>query len=216
MISVVIVDDQPLMRGGFRALVDAEDDMSVVGEASDGNEGVDLIRGASPDVALMDIEMPGATGLQALDALTAEELENTKVIVLSNYSMDKYVYDALRAGAAGYLVKTTEPEALLHAVRSVSAGDMLLSPAVAEKLVGEYLSRPPLKRDGDALTDRETEVVALVARGMGNDAIGRRLYISSATVKTHVHRAMVKLGVKERAGLVIHAYETGLVRPRGA
>ncbi|THV27070.1 response regulator [Glycomyces paridis] len=218
MIRVLLADDQPLMRGGFRALIDAEDDMTVVAEAADGPTAVRLAAQHHPDVALLDVEMPGGDGITAVRAIAADDrLTALRVVMLTNYSFDAYVFDALRAGAAGYLVKDTEPEELLRCVRAAAAGETLLSPQIAAKLVAEYVAHPPTRLAGqiDGLTTRETEIVALVARGLTNGEIADRLYISPATAKTHVHRAMMKLAVRDRAGLVVFAYESGLVQPKG-
>ncbi|THV41609.1 response regulator [Glycomyces buryatensis] len=217
MIRVLLADDQPLMRGGFRALIEAEDDMTVVGEAADGPAAVALAAETRPDVALLDVEMPGGDGITAVRQIAADpDLAELRVVMLTNYSFDSYVFDALRAGAAGYLVKDTEPEELLRCVRAAAAGEMLLSPAIASKLVAEYVAHPPARLAGkiEALTGRETEIVALVARGLSNGEIAERLFISPATAKTHVHRAMMKLQVRDRAGLVVFAYESGLVQPK--
>ncbi|HEU5127281.1 MAG TPA: response regulator transcription factor [Glycomyces sp.] len=217
MIRVLLADDQPLMRGGFRALIDAEDDMTVVAEAADGPAAVALALSRRPDVALLDVEMPGGDGIEAVREIAGRaELSELRVVMLTNYSFDAYVFDALRAGAAGYLVKDTEPEELLRCVRAAAAGETLLSPAIAAKLVAEYVAHPPARLAGkiEGLTGRETEIVALVARGLTNAEIAERLFISPATAKTHVHRAMMKLAVRDRAGLVVFAYESGLVQPK--
>ncbi|WP_100445132.1 response regulator [Glycomyces xiaoerkulensis] len=219
MIRVLLADDQPLMRGGFRALIDAEDDMTVVAEAADGPAAVELALAHRPEVALIDVEMPGGDGIEAVRAVAERrELAGLRVVMLTNYSFDSYVFDALRAGAAGYLVKDTEPGELLRCVRAAAAGETLLSPAIASKLVAEYVAHPPARLAGrvEGLTERESEIVALVARGLSNGEIAERLYISPATAKTHVHRAMMKLAVRDRAGLVVFAYESGLVQPKGA
>jgi DNA-binding NarL/FixJ family response regulator len=219
VIRVLLADDQPLMRGGFRALIDAEDDMTVVAEAADGPTAVRLAAQVRPDVALLDVEMPGGDGIGAVRAIAADaSLDDLRVVMLTNYSFDAYVFDALRAGAAGYLVKDTEPEELLRCVRAAAAGETLLSPQIAAKLVAEYVAHPPARLAGrvEGLTSRETEIVALVARGLTNGEIAERLFISPATAKTHVHRAMMKLAVRDRAGLVVFAYESGLVQPKGS
>lgn len=217
MIRVLLADDQPLMRGGFRALIDAEDDMEVVAEAADGPSAVALALEHRPEVALLDVEMPGGDGIAAVRAIAERPpLAALRVVMLTNYSFDAYVFDALRAGAAGYLVKDTEPEELLRCVRAAAAGETLLSPSIAAKLVAEYVAHPPARLAGkvECLTVRESEIVALVARGLTNGEIAERLFISPATAKTHVHRAMMKLRVRDRAGLVVFAYESGLVRPK--
>jgi len=219
VITVVLADDQALLRAGIRALLDAEDDIEVVGEAATGDEAVRLVREHRPDVVLMDIRMPGSDGLAATRAITAApELAGTKVVVLTTFDLDEYVFEAVRIGASGFLVKDTEPAELLRGVRAVAAGDALLSPGVTRRLIGEFATRsrptaaPAASRLGE-LTEREREVVALVGEGLSNDEIAQRLYLSPATAKTHVSRAMVKLHVRDRAQLVVLAYESGLVRP---
>ncbi|MFE0460962.1 response regulator [Kitasatospora sp. NPDC058965] len=219
MIRVLLADDQALVRAGFRALLDAQADIEVVGEAGDGEAAVRLTAELRPDVVLMDIRMPVLDGLAATRQVTGrQELAAVKVVVLTTFELDEYVFEALRGGAAGFLVKDTEPADLLRAVRVVAAGDALLSPGVTRRLIGEFAARskapapaagPPLA----ALTDREREVVALVGLGLSNEEIARRLVVSPLTAKTHVSRAMVKLGARDRAQLVVLAYESGLVRP---
>ncbi len=219
MIGVVLADDQALLRAGLRALLDAEPDISVLGEAADGHEALELVRTLRPDVVLMDIRMPGMDGLVATRVIASEpELADTKVVVLTTFDLDEYVFEAIRSGASGFLVKDTEPTELLRAVRAVAGGDALLSPGVTRRLIGEFASR---SRPGGAraaeqmgvLTEREREVVTLVGEGLSNDEIADRLVVSPATAKTHVSRAMVKLRVRDRAHLVVLAYESGLVRP---
>jgi DNA-binding NarL/FixJ family response regulator len=216
MISVVIADDQALVRAGFRSLLDAQQDINVVGEAANGKEAVQLALEKRPDVILMDIRMPVVDGLVATRRIVEDErLENVKVVILTTFDLDEYVFEAIRAGANGFLVKDTEPVELLRAVRAVVAGDALLSPGVTRRLIEEFASRakdPTGLPDLAALTDREREVVALVAGGLNNDEIAKRLIMSAATAKTHVSRAMIKLGARDRAQLVVFAYETGLVR----
>ena len=219
MIRVVLADDQALLRAGIRALLDAEDDIEVGGEASNGREAIELVRSTGPDVVLMDIRMPGTDGLEATRVIAAEPaLAETKVVVLTTFDLDEYVFEAVRIGASGFLVKDTEPAELLRGVRAVAAGDALLSPGVTKRLIGEFATRsrptptPAAARLG-GLTDREREVVALVGEGLSNDEIAKRLFLSPATAKTHVSRAMVKLHVRDRAQLVVLAYESGLVRP---
>jgi len=218
VITVVIADDQALVRGGFRALLDAQADISVVGEAGDGEEAVRLALDLHPDVVLMDIRMPGVDGLAATKRILDEpRLAGVKVVILSTFDLDEYVFEAIRVGANGFLVKDTEPAELLRAVRAVVAGDALLSPSVTRRLIEEFATRAkePVDLPGaPMLTDREREVVALVGEGLSNEEIGHRLVMSAATAKTHVSRAMIKLGVRDRAQLVVFAYETGLVRPR--
>ncbi|HEX6132136.1 MAG TPA: response regulator transcription factor [Actinomycetota bacterium] len=218
MIHVLLADDQALVRAGFRALVDAQDDLEVVGEAADGEEAVRLAAELRPDVVLMDIRMPGVDGLEATRRIAADEdLAGTRVVILTTFDLDEYVFEAIRVGASGFLLKDTEPPELLQAVRVVAAGEALLSPAVTRRLIEEFAarSRQPLAGDAalDALTDREREVMALAAEGLSNEEIAARLFVSPATAKTHVSRAMVKLGARDRAQLVVMAYEAGLIRP---
>jgi len=218
-ISVVIADDQALVRAGFRALLDAQADITVVAEATDGEEALRLAVEHRPDVVLMDIRMPGADGLVATRRIAGDaRLEGVRVVILTTFDLDEYVFEAVRAGASGFLVKDTEPEELLRAVRAVVDGDALLSPRVTRRLIGEFAtrSRPSAGRAAERLaplTEREREVVALVGEGLSNDEIADRLVVSPATAKTHVSRAMVKLQVRDRAHLVVLAYESGLVRP---
>jgi DNA-binding NarL/FixJ family response regulator len=218
VIRVLLADDQSLIRGGFRALLDAEDDIEVVGEAAHGDEAVALAAEHVPDVALMDVQMPILDGIEATRRIAAEpRLAAVHVVILTNYGFDEHVFNALRAGASGFLVKDIEPADLLHAVRVAARGDALLAPAITRKLISEYVSRPPDRQVADAieeLTNREREVVALVARGLSNDDIAARLVISPTTAKTHVSRAMTKLHARDRAQLVVLAYESGLVAPR--
>ncbi|NIJ13781.1 DNA-binding NarL/FixJ family response regulator [Saccharomonospora amisosensis] len=218
MIRVVLVDDQALIRGGFRALLDAEDGIEVVGEAADGRAGFDLVTATLPDVALVDIQMPVLDGIELTRLIAADErLDGVHVVILTNYGFDEYVFNALRAGAGGFLVKDIDPDDLLHAVRVAARGDSLLAPSVTRRLISEFVSRPPSgssARTLDVLTNREREVVALVARGLSNVEIAEHMVISPTTAKTHVSRAMVKLHARDRAQLVVLAYESGLVTPR--
>src|SRR5580693_1094360 len=217
MIRVLIADDQTLGRAGFTALLDARDDIEVVGAAADGAGAVDLARKLRPDVILMDIRMPGLDGLEATRQIAADpELADVHIVILTTFGLDEYLFDALRFGASGFLVKDTEPADLATAVRVVAHGDSLISPSMTRKLVAEFASRakePHPAAELDAITQREREVMTLVADGLTNDEIARKLYMSPATVRTHVSRAMTKLGVRDRAQLVVLAYETGLVRP---
>jgi DNA-binding NarL/FixJ family response regulator len=214
---VLLVDDQHLVRAGFRALVDAQADLTVVGEAVDGPSAVAQCRALRPDVVLMDIRMPGGDGLQATAQIAADPaLDSVRVLVLTTFGLDEYVFEALRSGASGFLVKDTEPAELLTGIRVVAAGDALLSPRLVRRLIEEYAQRakePADDRAVDLLTEREREVVTLAGTGLSNDEIAARLVVSPATAKTHVSRAMIKLGIRDRAGLVVFAYETGLVRP---
>jgi DNA-binding NarL/FixJ family response regulator len=217
MIRVLLADDQALVRAGFRALLDAQTDIEVVGEAANGADAVRLALDTTPDVVLMDIRMPVLDGLEATRRIAAEPgCAAVRVVILTTFELDEYVFEALRVGASGFLVKDTEPVDLLRGVRAVAAGDGLLSPSVTRRLIAEFASRsraPVAPAALDALTDREREVMALVAEGLSNEDIGGRLFVSPATAKTHVSRAMVKLGARDRAQLVVYAYEAGLVRP---
>ncbi|GAA2631847.1 response regulator transcription factor [Dactylosporangium fulvum] len=217
MIRVLLADDQALVRAGFRALLDAQSDIEVVGEAADGAEAVRLAVQTRPDVVLMDIRMPVLDGLEATRQIAADSrLADVRIVILTTFDLDEYVFEALRVGASGFLVKDTEPVDLLRGVRAVAAGDALLSPGVTRRLIEEFAShsRAPLAPMSlDALTDREREVMALVGAGLSNEDIASRLFVSPATAKTHVSRAMIKLGARDRAQLVVFAYEAGLVRP---
>jgi DNA-binding NarL/FixJ family response regulator len=217
VIRVLLADDQALVRAGFKVLVGIASDIEVVGEAADGATAVTLARSLDADVVLMDIRMPGTDGIEATRQIVADPaLSGVRVIILTTYEADEYVFDAIRAGASGFLVKDIEPEDLVSAIRVVARGDALLSPSVTRRLIASIAGRGPAQQvDASALsvlTDREREVLALVAAGMSNDEIAKTLYMSPLTAKTHVSRSMVKLGARDRAQLVITAYETGLVR----
>ena len=220
MIRVVLGDDQPLIRTGIRALLDAEDDIVVVAEGANGREGVALAREHLPDIVLMDVQMPEVDGIEATRRIADDErLADVHVVVLTNYGLDEYVFNSLRAGASGFVVKDTEPADLLQALRVTMRGDALLSPAVTRRLISEFVARPAevfASADLDLLTNREREVVALVAHGLSNDEIAERMVLSPLTAKTHVSRAMTKLGARDRAQLVVFAYQSGLVAARTA
>ncbi|MCX5561850.1 response regulator transcription factor [Streptomyces sp. NBC_00038] len=220
MIRIALVDDQALMRAGFRALLEAEDGIEVVGEAADGEQGVALVRALIPDIALVDVQMPVMTGIEATRRIAADpELSGVRVIILTNYGLDAYVFEALRAGASGFLLKDTEPADLLQAIEVVARGEALLSPSVTRTLIGEFVARPPDRATApglESLTRREREVTALAARGLTNEEIAAHMVISPFTAKTHVSRAMTKLGARDRAQLVVFAYESGLVAARGS
>ncbi|MEU4237594.1 response regulator transcription factor [Actinoplanes sp. NPDC026619] len=218
MINVLLVDDQALMRAGFRALLDAEDDLTVVGEAADGGAAVVLARRLRPDVVLMDVQMPGLDGIEATRRIAADPgLDGVRVLILTNFGLDSYVFAALRAGASGFLLKDADPADLLQAIAVVARGDALLAPSVTRTLISEFVTGPPPADPAagrDALTAREQELVQLVARGLSNDELAGRMVISPLTVKTHINRAMAKLHCRDRAQLVVWAYESGLVAPR--
>jgi DNA-binding NarL/FixJ family response regulator len=219
-IRVVIADDQTLVRAGFRVLVDSAPDLTVVGEATTGREAVRLAEATRPDVVLMDIRMPDLDGLAATRLISADpDLAATRILILTTFESDEYVVEALRAGASGFLLKDAEPVELLEAIRVVAQGEALLAPRVTRRLIGAFLAsaaRQPEPRPSprlDPLTDREREVLTLIGNGMNNAEIAAALFVSAATAKTHVSRIMAKLGARDRARLVVFAYETGLVTP---
>lgn len=217
MIRVVLADDQALVRGGFRSLLDARDDIEVVGEAANGHEAIALTRRFRPDVVLMDIRMPELDGLEAIRQIARDaDLGAVRIVILTTFDLDEYLFDALRYGASGFLVKDTKPADLVEAVRVVARGASLLSPDLTRRLIEEFAARAKPGRRAkelDVLTDREREVLGLVAEGLNNDEIAQRLYLSPATARTHVSRIMTKLAARDRAQLVVIAYESGLVKP---
>lgn len=218
MIRVLLVDDQPLLRSGFRALLEAEDDITVVAEAADGRQGVDLARMHLPDLALVDIQMPVMDGIETTRRIAADPaLAGVRVVILTNYGDDAHVFQALRAGAAGFLVKDITPDDFLHSVRVAARGDALLAPSITRMLISRYVNEPPgggANRFVAELTNREREAVVLAARGLSNDEIAAHMVISPLTAKTHVNRAMTKMHARDRAQLVVFAYESGLLSPR--
>jgi DNA-binding NarL/FixJ family response regulator len=218
VIRVVVADDQALFRAGFRVLLEPEADLELAGEAGDGRAAVELARRELPDVVLMDVRMPVMDGIEATRAIAGDPgLAGVRVVILTTYELDEYVFDGLRAGASGFLVKDTDPAELLRAVRLVAAGEALLSPGATRRLIADLVARPDHRAapapDLARLTDREREVVGLVALGLANDEIAGRLVVSPATVRTHVSRAMTKLHARDRAQLVVFAYQSGLVAP---
>jgi DNA-binding NarL/FixJ family response regulator len=215
---VLIVDDQALVRAGFRVLVDADDALEVVGEAEDGEQAVEMAAELAPDVILMDIRMPKVDGLEAMRRILGGQRESgPRVVVLTTFDSDEYVYEALRSGASGFLLKDTEPDQLVAAVKVVATGDALLSPSITRRLIREFASRPEVRdahpEELESLTERELEVLRLVAQGLSNDEIAEKLVISPTTSKTHVSRVMMKMMARDRAQLVVMAYESGLVVP---
>ncbi|HVX68460.1 MAG TPA: response regulator transcription factor [Mycobacteriales bacterium] len=216
VIRVVLADDQPMVRVGLRVLIESEADLKIVGEAENGREAIEVIRRTRPDVAMLDIRMPILDGLAVLREVVADPaLADTKVVMVTTFEMDEYVFEALRAGASGFLVKDAEPAELLRAVRVVAAGDSLLSPSVTRRLIGAFAARRPAAPAPDLgeLTPREREVMALVGHGLSNDEIAGRLFISPATARTHVSRVMLKLAARDRSQLVVMAHQAGLVAP---
>ena len=217
MIKVVVADDQQLVRAGFSVLVSSAADMEVVGEAGNGDEAIFLARSTRPDVVLMDVRMPGTNGIEATSIIATDpSLADTRVLILTTFDIDDYIYAALRAGASGFVLKDTAPNDLLHAIRVIASGEALLAPAVTRRLIAEFANRPETQpvasRALDVLTDREREIVALVAHGLSNQEIADQLFISPKTAKTHVSRAMIKLNARDRAQLVVYAYRSGLVK----
>jgi DNA-binding NarL/FixJ family response regulator len=218
VIRILLADDQALIRSGIRALLEAEDDLQVVAEACDGQQAVALARQHLPDIALVDIQMPVLDGIEATRQIVADDrLAGVHVVMLTNFGLDEHIFRALRAGASGFLLKDTQPAELLQALRVAMRGDALLSPAVTRRLISEFVARPPdavAAAGMERLTNREREVAALAAHGLSNDEIAAAMVLSPTTAKTHVSRAMIKLGARDRAQLVVFAYQSGLVSPR--
>ena len=218
MIRVLVADDQTLVRAGFRAILEVQDDLEVVGEAEDGDEAVALARELRPDVVLMDIRMPGVDGIEATRRLLRDG-DAPRILMLTTFDLDEYVYEAMKAGASGFLLKDAPRDQLVGAVRTVAAGDALLAPALVRRLIEDFVRRPaPGARppaELDELTEREREVLTLIARGLANAEIAARLFVSEATVRTHVTHILAKLGLRDRVQAVVLAYETGLVQPGG-
>jgi DNA-binding NarL/FixJ family response regulator len=216
MISVALADDQGLVRMGLRVLIESEEDLQLCGEAENGRQAVELVRRTRPDVILMDIRMPVLDGIGALKEITADpKLTDLRVIMLTTFELDEYVFEALQAGAAGFLIKDTEPADMLRAIRLVAAGESLLSPSVTRRVIATFTNRPSLTHRPhphlNDLTDREREVLGLIGEGLSNEEIAARLVVSPATARTHVSRAMIKLGARDRAQMVVFAYQSGLV-----
>jgi len=216
LIRVLIVDDQALVRAGFRMILEAQPDLEVVGEAGDGSAAIDAVRTLRPDVVLMDIRMPGVDGIEATRRLTEAGVPG-KIVILTTYDLDEYVFDALAAGASGFLLKHVPPEELVHGVRVAAAGDALLAPSITKRLIAEFAKqRAPVRATGtdlNTLTDREREVLTQLGRGLSNPEIARELKVGEATVKTHVAHVLDKLGLRDRVQAVIFAYEVGLIKP---
>jgi DNA-binding NarL/FixJ family response regulator len=217
MIEVVIADDEALVRGGLRLIVDAAPDIEVVGEAEDGAEAVQVVRDLEPDVVLMDVQMPIADGIEATRRIVQSGV-STNVLMLTTFNRDDYLYQAMKAGASGYLLKSSPPEQLVNAVRVVAGGDALLAPAITRRLIDDYTTRPQPSmppKEFNELTDRETEVVLLIASGLSNSEIADQMFVAESTVKSHINRIHAKLNVRDRVQLVIKTYESGLVQPGG-
>jgi DNA-binding NarL/FixJ family response regulator len=218
MIKVLIADDQALVRTGFRMILDAEADIEVTGEAADGLEAIAAAKSARPDVILMDVRMPNMNGIEATRQLVdKDDVEPIRILILTTFDLDEYVYDALRAGASGFLLKDAPPEELVHAVRVVERGDALIAPSITKRLIEEISQRPAQQgappETLETLTQRELEVLQLMARGLSNHEIAQELFVSDTTVKTHVGRVLMKLGLRDRVQAVVLAYESGVVRP---
>ena len=215
-IRVVLVDDQAMVRAGFRMILEAEDDVEVVGEAEDGYQGVRITHDLRPDIVLMDVQMPRVDGVEATRRIVAEEDVRSQVIMLTTFERDDYIFDALQAGASGFLLKNAPPEELLHAVRVVAAGDALLAPSVTRRIIEQFAQRPvrpALATQLESLTQREREVLTMLARGKSNAELAAELFVSEGTIKTHVSSLLAKLGLRDRVQAVVLAYESGLVTP---
>jgi DNA-binding NarL/FixJ family response regulator len=217
-LRVLIVDDQALVRAGFRMILEAEEDIAVVGEAADGSEAIAEVRRLRPDVVLMDVRMPELDGIEATQRLLEDPVIATKVVMLTTFDMDEYIYEALRVGASGFLLKDVPPEQLVNGIRAVASGEALLAPAVTKRVIEEFVRRPPDSartppRELQELTERELEVLKLIARGLSNAEIAKQLYVSDTTVKTHVAHLLQKLDLRDRVQAVVFAYESGVVQP---
>jgi DNA-binding NarL/FixJ family response regulator len=217
-VKVLIVDDQSLVRAGFRMILDAEADVEVIGEAADGREAIEAVALRTPDVILMDIRMPNLDGLEATRRIVEERPEGPRVLMLTTFDLDEYVYEALRAGASGFLLKDTPPEQLVEAIHVVARGEALLSPSITRRVIEEFVRRPPASMQVTPpevadLTARELEVLTYIARGSSNAEIAKDLFVSETTVKTHVARILMKLNLRDRVQAVVYAYESGLVQP---
>jgi DNA-binding NarL/FixJ family response regulator len=215
-ISVVLVDDQALIRTGFKMILESEDDIEIVGEAGDGEQGVVAVRRLRPDVVLMDVQMPTMDGLEATSRIVQEDSISSRIVILTTFERDDYIFDALRAGASGFLLKNSPPDELVHAVRVVAAGEALLAPSVTRKVIEEFLEQPA-RHNSEAelgrLTERETEILKLLATGKSNAELARHLFVGEGTIKTHVSNVLTKLGLRDRMQAVIFAYESGLIEP---
>jgi DNA-binding NarL/FixJ family response regulator len=220
VIRVLLADDQALVRSGFRLILERDEEVTVIGEAEDGDQAVDLARKLQPDVVLMDVRMPGADGITATRRLMGDPTFSGRVLMLTTFDLDEYVYEAIRAGASGFLLKDVMPADLLHAVRLVNRGEALLAPSLTRRLLEEFLARPRLHQPDASpfheLTARELEVTRAVAQGLSNAEIGKQLFLSEATVKTHVTRVLAKLSLRDRVQIVVTAYESGLIQPGAA
>jgi DNA-binding NarL/FixJ family response regulator len=216
MIRIVLVDDQAMVRAGFRMILEAEDDLEIVGEAGDGDHAVTIVRQHRPDVVLMDVQMPRMNGLDATRRIVDDPDITSRVMILTTFEQDEYIFEALRVGASGFLLKNAPPEELVHAVRVIAAGDSLLAPSVTRRVIEDFVKRP-VRRGDDALlqrlTEREIEVLLLLAAGKSNAELATSLYVGEGTVKTHVSHVLTKLGLRDRMQAVVFAYESGLVEP---